>query len=302
MWMKVDDRLHNHRKTRAVTRSHDSKRRDAAPMGLWVLAGSWSAQNGTDGWVPEEELDRWDDDWPSLVPRLVKAGYWWPHERDNEPGFGFTDWHDYNDPADLASRSGTYGNHIRWHVNEGKVDPECQHCPREPEDEGIAPDVAPISGGDRGAIAPDIAPESGGESRLASPPIALPEPDPNPKPEPGPHSAPTSSSRALAIVDEGTSQTLVAEWIDHCAEKPPSRVIGHVAKEVKTLLDDGIDYDRVRRGLAEWNTRGLHPSVIPSIVHELANRAPATPRGQQATDDLFNAAMQRAMERDRSAR
>lgn len=175
MWMKVDDGLHAHRKTRAVTKSHETKSRDAAPMGLWVLAGSWSAQNGTDGWVPEDELDRWDDDWRALVNRLVRTGWWWPHKRAGEPGYGFTDWHDYNDPADLASKAGTYGNHVRWHVNEAKVDPACEHCPTEPDPAEDRGDVAPESGGDRGAI-------SGGESRSGSGAIALPEPEPDPNP------------------------------------------------------------------------------------------------------------------------
>lgn len=180
MWMKIDDGLHAHRKTRAVTKGHPSKVRDAAPMGLWVLAGSWSAQNGMDGWVPEDELDRWDDSWRSLADRLVRAGYWWTHVRDGEAGYGFTDWHDYNDPADLASKSGTYGNHVRWHVNEARVDTECQHCPKEPENQSEdRGDIAPESGGDRGAI-------SGGDSRFTSPPIALPEPEPEPEPVPNP--------------------------------------------------------------------------------------------------------------------
>jgi hypothetical protein len=209
MWMKVDDGLHAHRKTRAVTKSGTSKVRDSAPMGLWVLAGSWAAQNGTDGWVPEDELDRWDDDWHSLAQRLVRAGYWWPQERDGESGYGFTDWHDYNDPADMASKSGTYGNHVRWHVNEGRVEPECQHCPKEPDDQGeYRGDIAPESGGDRGAI-------SGGDSRSGSGAIALPEPDPNPT---RPHS-PASADAERAAEFEA--------WWD---AYPRKRDKGHAAK------------------------------------------------------------------------
>lgn len=294
MWMKIDDGLHTHRKTRAVTKSHPDKRRDAAPMGMWVLAGSWAAQNGTEGWVPEDELDRWEDDWQTLATRLVRAGYWWPHMKDGEPGYGFTDWHDYNDPADLASRSGTYGNHVRWHINEGRVDPECDHCPKEPdedEDRGeIAPDIGGRSGGDSGAI-------SGGESRSGSGAIALPEPEPLPEPDPNPN-----PGAAIAIRSQGetpTAQTLTAEWIDHCEGRPPKSVIGQVSKHLKAMLDEGIEPERIRRALAEWNRKGLHPSTLPSVVHEISNRAPAA-RGQQATNDLFDRAMQRAIERDGS--
>lgn len=147
MWMKVDDRLHSHRKTRKVIRSGD-KRRDIAPMGLWVIAGSWASQNGTDGWVPELELDRWDDDWEPLAERLVRSGYWWAEEREGEPGYGFVDWEDYN-PVSNASARGGYGNHVRWHVNEGVVNPECEHCPQEPVDESS---IAPESPSDRPAM------------------------------------------------------------------------------------------------------------------------------------------------------
>lgn len=145
MWMRVDDGLHAHRKTRGVLKTHPDKTRDAAPMGLWVLAGSWAAQNGTDGWVPEDELDRWEDNWRPLVARLVRAGYWWPHKRDGEPGYGFNDWHDYNDPAGAASKAGTFGNHVRWHVNEGKVDPDCDHCPTEPDEPEDRGDIGGLS-------------------------------------------------------------------------------------------------------------------------------------------------------------
>lgn len=191
MWMKVDDGLHAHRKTRAVTKSHADKGRDAAPMGLWVLAGSWAAQNSTDGWVPEDELDRWDSGWKALARRLVEAGYWWPSDRDGEPGFGFTDWHDYNDPSGAASKAGSFGNHVRWHVNEGKVIPDCDHCPKEPDAEPdepeYRPDVAPESGGDRGAISPPTRTRVGGA-------IALPEPEPDPNPTRNPGT--TSSDKS----------------------------------------------------------------------------------------------------------
>lgn len=70
--------------------------------------------------------------------------------------------------------------------------------------------------------------------------------------------------------DAPTTQTLLGEWIDHCTEPPPGRVKGQIAKEIKNMLDEGIPYERVRQGLAAWQKRGLHPSTLPSVVHELA--------------------------------
>lgn len=125
---------------------------------------------------------------------------------------------------------------------------------------------------------------------------AFPQP-PSPIPHP-PSTVPTTSgggkpTAALALREEPTSQTLLAEWIDHCVEPPPSRVKGHVAKEIKTLLDDGVAYERVRSGLAEWNALGLHPSALASVVHGQANRKPRATR-QNETDALFERAMARA--------
>ena len=45
MWFKVDDKLHDHRKARKAGK---------AAMGVWVLAGSWSMDNETDGFVPDD--------------------------------------------------------------------------------------------------------------------------------------------------------------------------------------------------------------------------------------------------------
>ena len=106
------------------------------------------------------------------------------------------------------------------------------------------------------------------------------------------------SSGEVALFDQApTAQTLVGEWIDHCDKRPPGRVIGQVSKELKTLLDEGIEPERVRAALAEWNRKGLHPSTLASVVHEIGNRAPAA-KGQQATNDLFDRAMARAIAKE----
>jgi hypothetical protein len=126
---------------------------------------------------------------------------------------------------------------------------------------------------------------------------AFPQP-PSPSPQP-PATVPPAAGRGepsaqLAVVrDEApTTQALVAEWIDHCPERPPGRVIGQVSKELKALLDEGIDPIKVRAALAEWNRKGLHPSTLASVVHEITNRRPGSAR-QQETDDMFTRAAER---------
>lgn len=95
VWFKVDDKHHDHKKTRRALRGVPGKRRDAGAMGLWELAGSWSADNLTDGFVPTDELFRWDDNWEALTARLVDAGFWEPADHDGEPGYQFVNWDEH---------------------------------------------------------------------------------------------------------------------------------------------------------------------------------------------------------------
>lgn len=80
-WFKVDDKLHDHRKARAAGKS---------AMGVWVLAGSWAADNLTDGFVPSTLLSRWGT--RADANKLVAVGLWHPDEQDGEKGWRFHEW------------------------------------------------------------------------------------------------------------------------------------------------------------------------------------------------------------------
>jgi len=80
-WFKVDDKLHDHRKARAAKK---------AAMGVWVLAGSWAADNLTDGFVPESVLSRWGT--RADAARLVETGLWHTDTQDGEAGWRFHEW------------------------------------------------------------------------------------------------------------------------------------------------------------------------------------------------------------------
>lgn len=82
-WFKVDDKFHSHNKVRKVLAD------DPAALALWVVAGSWSSDNLTDGFVPDHQL-------PWLIPtgadtlaqKLVTAGLW----RRVRAGHQFHEW------------------------------------------------------------------------------------------------------------------------------------------------------------------------------------------------------------------
>lgn len=69
-----------------------------------------------------------------------------------------------------------------------------------------------------------------------------------------------------------TARTVIAEWIERCAKRPPNRVVARVGKYVAEMLGEGIDPDDIRRGMATWMRKGLDPAVLPSVVNETMNR------------------------------
>jgi hypothetical protein len=80
-WFKVDDSFWSHPKCLATT---------PTALALWVRAGSWCAQQLTDGFVPATVLPMLQAK-PKDAASLVKAGLW----VTDEGGWRFHDWHAY---------------------------------------------------------------------------------------------------------------------------------------------------------------------------------------------------------------
>lgn len=86
---------------------------------------------------------------------------------------------------------------------------------------------------------------------------------------------PTAGSGKPRPEVEVTSQTIVGEWIERCKKRPPNNVIGQMSKQIKTMLDEGIAPDDIRRGISVWMTKEVHPSVLPSLVNSAMNATSA---------------------------
>jgi hypothetical protein len=70
---------------------------------------------------------------------------------------------------------------------------------------------------------------------------------------------------------EVSAKDLLGEYIDACNRRPPSRTLGHLGKEIRLLLGEGFDPVTVRAGLDKLRAKGLHPSVLHSVVNEIVN-------------------------------
>lgn len=109
---------------------------------------------------------------------------------------------------------------------------------------------------------------------------------------------PPTAGSADAPRADVTAQQLIGEYVTGCAKRPPRQVLGHLGKHIAAMLAEGIDSDDVRRGLTAWHAKGLHPSTLPSVVHQVMNRLPKSDQRQQPADDLFARALKRAQTRD----
>lgn len=85
-------------------------------------------------------------------------------------------------------------------------------------------------------------------------------------------SSPSGAASAPAPNSVSTQQ-LIGEYAASCAHRPPQGVLGHLGREVSKLLREGIAPEHIRAGLARHRAKGLHPSTLPSLVHEAMNAA-----------------------------
>lgn len=106
-WFKVDDSLHSHVK---------AMRAGEAALGLWVMAGSWSADQLTDGWIPAYAAQRLTPRADELAADLVRAGLWIPAEQDGESGWIFHDWDGYQPSKESVEnrRQADADRRARW--------------------------------------------------------------------------------------------------------------------------------------------------------------------------------------------
>ncbi|MGW6391604.1 hypothetical protein ACWFR1_14115 [Streptomyces sp. NPDC055103] len=82
-----------------------------------------------------------------------------------------------------------------------------------------------------------------------------------------------------AEAGEWSAKRLMAEYLRGCSRRPPKTFLGHLGKEIRQLLDEGFEPGSLRPALDRLRAKGLHPSVLPSLVNEVVNSAPSSASG-----------------------
>ena len=148
-WFKVDDKLHSH--VKAAKAGTDA-------LGLWVICGSWCADQLSNGFVPNYIARRLDPKWLSGSRKLVAAGLWVVGVNDGDEGWWFHDWAEYQPTREdiEAKRSDARermrklrGSSREQHANErgsSEVVPDSRPDPTQREDlsSELRPDVAEL--------------------------------------------------------------------------------------------------------------------------------------------------------------
>lgn len=292
-WVKLDDRFPSHRKIALLS--------DRA-FRLHVSALCWCAENLTDGHITDRELPLVAKirGMKATAKALEDAGLW---DRV-EGGWIVHDYLDYNPSREqvLAERkkNAERQERHRRRRNGKPLPPDSSQTPETHDGDTNA--ARPRHDGDMTAtgnrpVSETYQQVSEFRNGVTNDAPTRPVPTrPSDMAEVGGGS--TGSGGLPAQRPDGlsphnpspaTAQTIVGEWIDRCAKRPPSQTIGQASKQIKKLLDEGIDADDIRRGLARWMAKGSAPSAIPSFVNEAMNAGPrpsnvvALPTGQTLT-------------------
>lgn len=115
-WFRIDDSFYDHPKV------FDAP--DCA-VALWTRAGTWSARNLTDGFVPTGMPARLCDDHATATKELLRRGLW----MRTTGGFLFHDWTDFQPTAEAVktlreqrAEAGRRGGKVRAERQRGAVD------------------------------------------------------------------------------------------------------------------------------------------------------------------------------------
>ncbi|MFG2483415.1 hypothetical protein ACGFSI_11740 [Streptomyces virginiae] len=91
-----------------------------------------------------------------------------------------------------------------------------------------------------------------------------------------PGSVPTGRETPASgsVSEKVSAKELVAEYAKGCKRRPPSDTLGLLGRKIKALLDEDFAPSDIRVAMGLLRDKGLHPSVLPSLVNQVVNASP----------------------------
>lgn len=99
---------------------------------------------------------------------------------------------------------------------------------------------------------------------------------PTPASNPPSYTSIDTSSVLVTLPDGNVPNAgqVMKAFLDSLKARPPERVVGHLARETRLLLEQGFSADLVLEALTAITAKGLHPSTLASEVNALVNSGP----------------------------
>jgi len=258
-WFRIDDDFYDHPKVKRIP-----KRYRLAAVGLWAAVGMYCTRHLTDGRFTEQDaLDQLGT--PTLVRWLVDVGLW---SREADGSLAYHDWTHYQESRAkvLGRRQGNRERVAKWREKRSDQDKDDPVTPLQNSTRVRA--RAPA--GTRAHSRPDPISTSGTSSR-----------------------SPQGQERAGEPSEPTRVESLLAEYRNNSPRGIPTKQAERLAAEIHQLTKDGYTDDEIRAGMSQLRTRGVGPSVLPSLVDEYANKTPnqnkqtnGKPLNGQSTTDL----------------
>lgn len=240
-WFKVDDGFHGHPKVMMLSPS---------AIGLWLLAGTWSAQYLTDGLVPAGMVRRFGGT-PEDAADLVNASLW--HEADS--GYQFHEWAEYQ-PLKSDVEAERAASRERMRAVRAKRKGVAAEVVQENADDG-AGDVRPNNGERSGDVRANKS-ERADVVRSGSVEVRVTPTQPSPSPSPSLSDEREVPSSAVAVATprpdvEALLDLLESEVVSNGGKAPARN--GKNRDAMRLLLDkDGRTVEQVETAI-RWCQR-----------------------------------------------
>lgn len=270
-WFNVDDGFANSKPVLRIPRRYR-----CAAIGLWTLAGSWSAKELTDGFIPDEALEEFAST-TAMAGMLVKAGLW----TKVEDGWQFEGWSKWQKTKEKV---------LAYREREAEKKRGQRSSPKTAGSESVSP-------GDSLGTEPSV-PEGQDRESPMCPGQPLPTPVPKPKPQekddvPLPPEPPVDDWVAgEVVVDAPTvidnpskpakryaSQAAKSVVRQELGNDYSDAALNRIGAQVENLSRQGKPDHLIRETLREWERRPNceRPEFIPTVYDDLVKASRSSP-------------------------